>query len=117
MNNIVTRGYGTSSRIVTRGYGTILDEIVDKAIEVARRVGGSAKDVASDLKEKYIIVRAALVEVNDQRIDNVKGIDKGHLSETSATVVAKVLISRVYKGLKEIFIRATNIRSNRRRRE
>ncbi len=117
MNKIVTRGFGEKHRIITRGYGSFIEQILDAAERAAKRVGSAAKEVADDLKEKFIIVRASLVEVNEQRIDNIKGSDKGSLKETSTSVTAKVLISRVYKGLREIFIRATNIRSSRHRRE
>ena len=117
MNNIVTRGFGDKHRIVTRGYGSFIEQILDAAEKAAKIVGSAAKEVASDLKEKIIIVRASLVEVNDKRIENIRGADKGALKDLDVTVTAKVLISRVYKGLKEIFIRATNIRSSRHRRE
>ena len=117
MNNIVTRGFGEKHRIVTRGYGSFIEQILDSAERAAKRLGSAAKEVADDLKEKFIIVRASLVEVNDLRIENISGSDKGRLKATDTTVTAKVLISRVYKGLREIFIRATNIRSSRHRRE
>ena len=117
MNNIVTRGFGNKHRIVTRGYGSFIEQILDAAERAAKKVGSAAKEVADDLKEKFIIVRASLVEVNAKRIENIRGSDKGSLKATDVNVTAKVLISRVYKGLKEIFIRATNIRSNRHRGE
>jgi len=117
MNNIVTRGYGQGSRIVTRGYGSILDAIFDSAEEIAKRARGAAKDVAKDLRDKYVVVRAALVEVNSKEIMNIKGSDKNSMAEVNVTVTAKVLISRVYKTLKEIFIRATNVKSSRHRRD
>jgi hypothetical protein len=117
MNNIVARGFGQGSRIVTRGYGTILDAILDAVSEVVKRASGTAKVVTRDLKDKYVTVRATLIEVNRKEIINVSGTDKGNIQELDVTVSAKVLISRVYKTLREIFIRATNIRSNRHRRE
>lgn len=117
MNNIVKRGFGVKHRIVTRGYGSFIEQILDAAERAAKKVGSAAKEVADDLKEKFIIVRAALVEVNEQRIENIKGADKGSLKTDDVKVSAKVLISSVYKSLKEIFIRATNVRSSRRRRE
>jgi len=117
MNNIITRGYGDKHRIVTRGYGSFVEQVLDAAERAAKRVGSAAKEVAHDFKEKFIIVRASLIEVNDQRFENISGADKGSLKAPDVTVTAKVLISRVYKSLREIFIRATNIRSSRHRRE
>ncbi len=117
MNNIVTRGFGQGSRIATRGYGTILDVIADAAKEIVKRAKGAAKEVTRDLKDKYVTVRASLVEVNKKQIVNISGADKNNMRDLDVTVSAKVLISRVYKTIKVIFIRATNIRSSRHRRE
>jgi hypothetical protein len=117
VNNIVTRGFGQGHRIVTRGYGSILDQILDTAKDTVRKIGGSAKIAVEDLKEKIVIVRAALVEVNSQKIENVQGHVKNNMRSLDIKVSAKVLISRVYKQLKEIFIRATNIKSSRHRRK
>jgi hypothetical protein len=111
MNNIVTRGLGTKSTLVTRGFGGLI-ELIDKAVI---RVKGSAKELVQDAKKTFVSIRVALVEVNQHKIIGIKGAASGTLEKLNFTITAKVLFSRVYKGLKEIFIRATNARSRRHR--
>lgn len=117
MNNIVLRGFGEDSRIVTRGYGGIFEKAVKAARDLVRKTGSAAKDAKENLEKIYVVVRAAVKEVNGQTVRGSRGVDSGIIKASGMTVVAKVLFSRVYKGLREIFIRATNATSKRHRRD
>ena len=111
MNNIVTRGFGEKHRIVTRGYGSFFEVVKD----LVRKTGSAAKDVKENARKIYVIVRASIKEVNGEEVRKIKGVDSGIIDVSSLTVIAKVVFSRVYTGLKEIFIRATNATSKRHR--
>ena len=112
MSAIVTRGMGSSGRLITRGYGHGIAAVVE---EVFKAVKGSAKEAKEQIERTLVIVRAALVEVNDKEIAAVKGTARGIIEPTNLAVTAKVIFSSVYKGLKEIFIRALSISSKRHR--
>ncbi len=112
MNNIVTRGFGNDSTIITRGFG---DKVVRAVKEAARIVRGASGEARDQIKRTFVTVRAALIEVNDKQFNRVKGADKGYIGKTDMVVRAKFTFSSVYKGLKEIFIRALGVSSKRHR--
>ena len=112
MNNIVTRGFGNDSTIITRGFG---DKVLRAVKEAARLVKGSAAEARDQFRRTFVTVRAALVEVNDRQFNRIKGADKGYIDKTDMAVKAKFTFSSVYKGLKEIFIRALGVSSKRHR--
>ena len=112
MGGIVTRGMGSNSRLITRGYGFGIAALVE---DVVKSVKGSAKEAKEQVERTLVVIRATLAEVNDKEIDAVKGTAKGVIEPTNLTVTAKVIFSGVYKGLKEIFIRALSVSSKRHR--
>ena len=112
MNAIVTRGMGSNSRLITRGYGLGIAALVK---DVVKAVKGSAREAKEQVEKTLVVIRAALVEVNDKEINAVKGAVKGIIEPAKSVVKAKVIFSGVYKSLKEIFIRALSVSSKRHR--
>jgi len=113
VNSIVTRGMGSNTRLITRGYGIGIAAALVK--DVVKAVKGSAKEAKEQVERTLVVVRAALVEANNNEIKNVEGTSKGIISSTNLVVTAKVIFSSVRKGLKEIFIRALSVSSKRHR--
>ena len=112
MSSIVTRGMGANSRLITRGYGFGIEALVK---DVVKAVKGSAREAREQVERTLVVIRAALIEVNDKEIDTVKGSVKGIIEPVKSVVTAKVIFSGVYKSLKEIFIRALSVSSKRHR--
>ena len=104
---------GDNTRLITRGYGFGIAAAVVE--DVVKAVKGSAKEAKEQVEKTLVVIRAALVEVNDKEVDLVKGSAKGIFDPTNLTVSAKFVFSGVYKGLKEIFIRALSVSSKRHR--
>jgi len=85
---IVTRGYGSSSRIITRGYGAVFIPAVAEAVR--RTIGGTKRKV-----EKYhenvreFTVRAILLAVNGVDLtDSKSGVSSHEITETNTRISA-----------------------------
>ena len=108
--NLVTRGMGNSSKMVTQGYGgSFVAAVAAAAAEVVQRAVIRGKEAAKYIPEILYIVKAALIEVNDEELTYpVTGVNRKivKIDEPEPTIAAELKTEDVKRALREILIKA-----------